>query len=473
MRALSLVRAPLVVTAVLAAGLVLVVALLRPGRPAWEGGLRQQSPYHGTTVATTDGGGVRPPGWAADEPIYEADVRHYTASGTLAEFTGHLPELRSLGVGVVWLMPIFPRGVERAGGSPYAVRHQLAIDPAVGTGQDFERLVDQAHKLGMHVILDFVVNHTSWDHPWIKAHPDWYQRDASGEIRSPTADWTDVAQLDFSNAAMRTEMIRALTWWVRDGGVDGFRFDAAWNVPPDFFAQARTELQKVKPVLFLAEADDPAYHPVTDMTYAWDLPDLYADVAAGRKPAADIDAYLAWERRTFPAGAMRLRYVTNHDIAHDSTRARRYRGGADAFTVVTTTLPGTPLVYNGQESGLDVPLDERTRVTTQPNFAADRHRPLMTRLLDLYRDNQALSRGRYAKLPTDHDQSVFAFARRHGTATVLTIANLCAEARTVTIQTGGYEGAYTDVFSGTPARVEASVTLRLPPWGFRILQRPG
>jgi glycosidase len=180
----------------------------------------------------------------------------------------------------------------------------------------------------MHVILDFVVNHTSWDHPWIKAHPDWYQRNAAGEIRSPTADWTDVAQLDYTNRAMRSEMIRGLRWWVEQANVDGFRFDAAWNVPPDFFAQARMGLERRKPVFFLGEADDPAYHPMNDMTYAWDLPDLYGD----------IDTYLAWERRIFPAGDPHALH-DQPDISHEESMQARYRGGVDAFAVVSNNLP--------------------------------------------------------------------------------------------------------------------------------------
>jgi glycosidase len=439
-------------------------------RPAWEGGSRHQSPYHQAAPAT---GTERfaPPGWSIDEPIYEADVRHYTPSGTLREFSGHLPELRSLGVGVIWLMPIFPRGEERANGSPYAVRDHLAVDAAVGSRQDFDDMIRKAHGLGMHVILDFVVNHTAWDHPWIKAHPGWYQRNAGGEIRSPTADWTDVAQLDYTNRAMRSEMIRALRWWVEHANLDGFRFDAAWNVPPDFFAEARTELEKTKPVFLLAEADEPVYHPASDMTYAWDLPDLYADIAAGRKPAGAIDTYLAWEREIFPHQAIRMRYTTNHDISQDESLRARYLGGADALAVVSNNLPGKPLLYNGQETSLDHRLDEHTRITTQADFASSAHRRFYTTLLHLYRDSQALSHGEYTKLPTSNPATVFAFARRHRTATVLTIVNLSATARTVSLDLAGFEGRYIDVFTGAHTRIRSALRRHLPPWGYQVLQR--
>jgi cyclomaltodextrinase / maltogenic alpha-amylase / neopullulanase len=458
-----------VLTGILA---VLASSIINARRPAWEGGARNQSPYH--QAAPTPGTErFTPPDWSIDEPIYEVDVRHYTASGTLREFSEHLPQLRSLGVGIIWLMPIFPRGQERADGSPYAVRHHLAVDPALGSIQDFDDMVGKAHSLGMHVILDFVANHTSWDHPWIKAHPDWYQRNAAGEIRSPTADWTDVAQLDYTNRALRSEMIRALRWWVEQAKVDGFRFDAAWNVPPDFFAQARMELERTKPVFFLAEADDPAYHPMNDMTYAWDLPDLYADIAAGRKPASDIDTYLAWERTTFPKNAIRMRYTTNHDISHEESMQARYRGGVDAFAVVSNNLPGKPLVYNGQETGLDHRLDEHTRITTQPDFANNAHRRFYSTLLHLYRDSQALSRGQYTKLRASNSAAVLAFARRHGTATVLTIVNLSATPQTVSLDVGGFEGGYTDAFTGGRIRLKSTLKRHLRPWGYQVLQRTG
>jgi len=455
-----------VLTGILA---VLASSIINARRPAWEGGARNQSPYH-QAAPTRGTERFTPPDWSIDEPIYEADVRHYTASGTLREFSDHLPQLRSVGVGIIWLMPIFPLGEERAEGSPYAVRHHLAVDPALGSEQDFYDMVDKAHHLGMHVILDFVVNHTSWDHPWIKAHPDWYQRNAAGEIRSPTADWTDVAQLDYTNRAMRSEMIRGLRWWVEQENVDGFRFDAAWNVPPDFFAQARMELERTKPVFFLGEADDPAYHPMNDMTYAWDLPDLYSDIAAGRKPASDIDTYLAWERRTFPQQAIRMRYTTNHDISHEESMQARYRGGVDAFAVVSNNLPGKPLIYNGQETSLDRRLDEHTQITTQPDFASNAHRRFYATLLHLYRDSQALSRGHYTKLRTSNTAAVLAFARRHGRATVLTIVNLSATPQTVSLDLDRFEGGYTDVFTGARIRIKSTLKRHLRPWGYQVLQ---
>lgn len=231
------------------------------------------------------------------------------------------------------------------------------------------------------------------------------------------------------------------------------------------------ELERAKPVFFLAEADDPAYHPVNDMTYAWDLPDLYAEIAAGRKPASDIDTYLAWERRTFPLQAIRMRYTTNHDISHDESMQARYRGGVDAFAVVSNNLPGKPLIYNGQETSLDRRLDERIRITTQPDFARNGHRRLYTTLLHLYRDSEALSRGEYTKLRTSNNAAVFAFARHHGTATVVTLANLSATAQTVSVGLDGYEGGYTDVFTGARIRIKSTLKRHLHPWGYQVLQR--
>lgn len=210
------------------------------------------------------------PEWVKNAVIYEVNVRQYTPEGTFNAFTEHLPRLKTLGVDILWFMPVNPIGVKnRKGplGSYYSVKDYTAVNPEFGTMEDFRRLVEQVHEQGMYAIIDWVPNHTAWDHRWTKEHPDWYKQDEKGEFVSPF-DWTDVIQLDYDNEEMRQEMIEEMIFWIRESDIDGYRCDVAHMVPVDFWDEARKELDKVKPVFMLAESDQYFLHKnAFDMTY--------------------------------------------------------------------------------------------------------------------------------------------------------------------------------------------------------------
>ncbi|HPB52082.1 MAG TPA: alpha-amylase family glycosyl hydrolase, partial [Saprospiraceae bacterium] len=180
--------------------------------------------------------GMAAPEWTLRANIYEVNIRQYTPEGTLKAFSAHLPRLKAMGVDIFWLMPVFPIGeVNRKGslGSYYSIQDYKAINPAFGTMADFDSLVARIHDLGMYVILDWVANHTAWDHPWTRQHPDWYNRDVQGNILVPAdnngnlTDWTDVADLNYNNSEMRKEMISEMLFWAKEHHVDGFRCDIA------------------------------------------------------------------------------------------------------------------------------------------------------------------------------------------------------------------------------------------------------
>ena len=196
--------------------------------------------------------------------VYEVNLRQYTAQGTLQAFRPHLKRLADMGVGTLWFMPITPiSALHRKGslGSYYSVKDYKGINPEYGTIADFERMVDKAHSLGMYVIVDWVANHTAWDHPWVTQHPEWYTKDASGSIVPPVADWSDVADLNYDQPALRNEMIECMKYWVKEANIDGFRCDVAEMVPLDFWQNIRPELETIKPVFMLAEGEkaDRAY----------------------------------------------------------------------------------------------------------------------------------------------------------------------------------------------------------------------
>ncbi|MGH7940470.1 MAG: alpha-amylase family glycosyl hydrolase [Limisphaerales bacterium] len=293
------------------------------------------------------------PDWLRDGVIYEIFPRDFSPAGNINGVTAKLDELQKLGVNILWLMPIHPIGEKfRLGkfGSPYSVRDYYAIDPVYGTPGDFKRLVVEAHKRKMKVIMDLVADHTAWDSVMMK-HPGFYKRDAHGKIISPTPDWTDVAALNYANQGLRKYMIGVLKYWVQRYDIDGFRCDAAAMVPTSFWEQARAQLGRVKPdIIMLAEASKPELLVnAFDIDYSWPLLAAEDKVLLAGAPASVIRS--SWEDSLarFPRGALHMRISDDHD----EVRAINRYGlkGALAMSALMFTLDGVPLVYNGMEIG--------------------------------------------------------------------------------------------------------------------------
>ncbi|MDZ7741384.1 MAG: alpha-amylase family glycosyl hydrolase [Bacteroidota bacterium] len=297
------------------------------------------------------------PEWSRDDVIYEVNIRQYTPEGTFKAFEEHLPRLKEMGVDILWLMPVHPIGEKnRKGslGSYYSVKDYLAVNPEFGTKEDFRSLVGKAHELGMYVILDWVANHTAWDNVWVEEHPAWYVKDSSGNFISPF-DWTDVIKLDYDNAGMRRAMKDALLYWVKEENIDGYRCDVAGEVPIDFWNEASAELYAVKPVFMLAEAELPEHHEKAfNMSYAWEMHHVMNEVAKGNENANKIQEVLDKNMARFPQGAYRMYFTSNHDEnSWNGTVYERMGDAAETFAALTYVLPGMPLIYSGQEAGLD------------------------------------------------------------------------------------------------------------------------
>ncbi|MFM7770168.1 MAG: alpha-amylase family glycosyl hydrolase, partial [Bacteroidota bacterium] len=260
---------------------------------------------------------IRHPDWSKNATIYEVNVRQHSPQGNFAALEKDLPRIDSLGIDILWLMPIHPIGeLNRKGslGSYYSVKNYTGVNPEYGTLQDFKKLVNTAHGLGMKVIIDWVGNHTAWDHPWMTQHPDWYTKDANGNVIPPVADWSDVADLNFDNKEMRKEMIRALEYWVKECDIDGYRCDVAMMVPTDFWDEARAALDAIKPVFMLAEAEQKDHHlKAFDMSYGWELLHIMNGVAKGEKNIDEIDAYMLRQAADYPKSAYKMCFTTNHD----------------------------------------------------------------------------------------------------------------------------------------------------------------
>jgi len=416
-----------------------------------------------------------PDSWSSNAVIYEVNVRQYTTEGTFNAFSNHLPQLKELGVDILWFMPIYPISVEnRKGtlGSYYAVQDYKGINPEFGKAEDFKALVKKAHSMGFKVILDWVANHTGRDNGWTKQHPEWFVKDSLGRILAPF-DWTDVSKLDYKNKTMRAGMIDAMKFWVKDFDVDGFRCDVAGEVPTEFWNDARVALNKIKPVFMLAEAEKPELtQKAFNMDYGWTLLHLMNDMAKGKKTVADFDKYLAHNDSVYPSSAYKMNFLTNHDEnSWNGSEYERYGDGVETFAVLTYTLPGMPLIYTGQEAGLKKRLSffEKDTVANWNNPA----------VFDFYKKLNVLKHtqpslaggaegGKVVRYATD-SQVLLIFARKLADNEVLVALNLSAKPQKVHFTGNKPAGAMTNYFRNAGMDAAALEGTTLLPWEYKVL----
>jgi glycosidase len=436
-----------------------------------------KSPYFGMSA-------LRSAEWVRDAVIYSVYLRSFSPEGTFAGLEKRLPELKEMGVTVLWLLPIHPVGEKnRKGhlGSPYSVRDYYAINPEFGTMQDFKRLLTVAHRLGMKLIIDLVANHTSWDSKLVIEHPEWFTHDSRGNIVQPNADWSDVLDLDYSQRGLRTYMIEMMRWWVKDVGIDGFRCDVAELVPTDFWEEAREKLNRIKPVMMLSEGSLPEHHmKAFDITYSWNIYDVLEPLLKGRRPATVLDDVLRMERLQYPTGSLRLRFNTNHDKNFwDSPAVLKFgKDGVKLTAILINTLPGVPLIYTGEEVANDKKLSLFEKIGVDWGRPRDMGR-LYTKLFQLRKEHKALSRGDMIRVPCAKSTDVFAFFRVAGKDKIMAVFNVAPETRADTLHIpmdrlfpGEGKVVLKEIFSGktlviTP-ETGGEVQLALEPRGCRV-----
>jgi len=432
--------------------------------------------------------------WVRDGVVYEIFPRAFSATGDFNGITARLDNLKDLGIDILWLMPIHPIGQEKKKGSigsPYAVRDYYGINPDYGTKEDFKRLIAEAHRRGMKVIIDIVANHTSWDSVMMKT-PDFYEHDATGRITYPH-DWSDVAELNYKNPQLRRYMTDMLKYWVREFDLDGFRCDVAEEVPTDFWENARAELEKIKPdIAMLAEGHKAELLlKAFDFDYSWPLHSALTNVLQGRASAADLHS--AWDKefREWPRGSLHLRFSDNHDERR--AIARFGEPGALAASALMFTLDGVPLLYNGQEVGDTAESGAPALFERLPIFwpIAER-RPEFPRfykqLMALRRSSNALRRGSLDWLSNSDESRVLTYARRSAGAAgeeILVAINLSNRPFTGSVNVGK-RGTFVDVTPDVdpplppdaPApertarkRAVTLPTLSLDAWGYRMFRR--
>lgn len=421
---------------------------------------------------------VRHPDWSYNLSIYEVNVRQYTAEGTFEAFRAHLPRLKEMGVGILWFMPIHPIGEKnRKGtlGSYYSVKDYYGVNPEFGTVEEFKALVEEIHEMGMYVILDWVANHTAWDNLLTEEHPEWYEKDNVGNFVPPVPGWSDVIKLDFSADGLDQWMINAMKYWVEEVGVDGFRCDVAEMVPLSFWESAREELEKIKPLFLLAEGNAPELHQKAfDMTYSWSLFNLLNQIAKRDKRVTDLEPFLTEDRKKYPTGSFRMLFTTNHDEnSWNGTVGERLGDAAEVSAVLTSMLEGMPLVYSGQEAGLD----KRLAFFEKDEIEWKEHRleNIYTTLLKLKQDSRALwngsQGGELKRLKTSNDELVFAFRRQIDANSVVVIPNLSDVTLKITLAEEIQPSTYTDIFSGEEISVTTGAEFSLGPWEYRVFAR--
>ncbi len=415
--------------------------------------------------------------WSKNLTIYEVNLRQYTKSGTIKEFEAHLPRLKNLGVGILWFMPIQPIGVlERKGtlGSYYSIRDYRTVDPVCGTLEEFAALIEKIHQMGMYVIIDWVANHTSWDNVLTQTHPYFYTCNESGGFKPPNDEWTDVIELNYKVRDMREYMVETMKFWIRETNIDGFRCDMANLVPTEFWRFARKELDTVKPVFMLAEAEqreliDGAF----DVIYNWNIFHTFNRIAKGESTCWDLTSMLEHEIYQFPSHAYQLMFTSNHDEnSWNGSELERLGEGLEAFTVLYFTLTGIPLIYSGQESGNHKRLSffEKDEI----EWKDDKMFPLYAKLINLKKTTEALWSGPYGgKLilyDTRNGRHTLAYMREEGDSKVLVILNLSGSEQFAHLHDVSLQGVYVDIFSNDSYTIYDDYYFRLKPWEYIVLK---
>lgn len=416
-----------------------------------------------------------PQNWILNTNIYEVNLRQYTREGTINAFLKELPRLKDMGVETLWFMPLTPISIEKRKGllgSYYACSDYMAINTEFGIAEDFKILVQQAHQMQMKVIIDWVANHTGYDHVWTKTHPEFYKKNEKGEFYDAHG-WEDVIDLNYDSWLLREAMINAMLYWVNEFDIDGFRCDMAMLVPLSFWQETRVRLDQHKKLFWLAECEDPAYHEVFDATYSWRILHAMEEYYKNNNSDNFINV-LNKEIKNFPTNAIRLLFTSNHDEnSHSGSEYERMGDIAKCFAVFTCTWNGIPLIYSGQEAAntkrlsfFDKDCIDWSKGYVLHNFYKS--------LLLLRKSNPALLSGNDSitifPLSTDNNK-IFTFLRKNQEREVLVILNLSGDYFWMHLLDERVEGVFKDVLLKTENNLSQDRYFEMHPWNFIIYEK--
>jgi alpha-amylase len=417
-----------------------------------------------------------PVAWSVNSNIYEVNVRQYTPEGTFNAFSNHLSRLKDMGVDILWFMPITPISKEKRQGtlgSYYACADYKAINPEFGTLADFAALVKKAHDMGLKVIIDWVANHTGWDHIWTQTNPEFYKRDAAG-IFYDTHNWHDVIDLNYYDYEMRAAMIDAMGFWVKECDIDGFRCDMCHLVPLDFWMRARNELDTIKPLFWLGETQDVPYLTVFDCLYGWRWMAATQKYFRKELTLGQLKEVLSHYQHDLPADTFPMLFTSNHDEnTWNGTEYEKYGDMANTLAVFNNTWNGIPLIYTAQELPLHKRLPFFDKDEISWNGKPELHDFYKT-LLQLRKQHPALQAGEAARpqiLVTNDDERLLAFVRKYEGKEVLILLNFSDQEMAVHLPGAQIQGKYTNVFSQQPVTVNGSFSSPLKAYDYLVLIR--
>lgn len=419
--------------------------------------------------------------WKHHTNIYEVNIRQYTPEGTFKAFEKHLPRLKDMGVETLWFMPITPiaqKNKKGSLGSQYAAGDYQSINPEFGTLEDFKHLVAEAHKMGFKVMIDWVANHTGWDHTWTKTNPEFYLKNPETNDFQIASGMEDIIELDYSNPKMRQAMIDAMKFWVKETNIDGFRCDLASWVELDFWQQARPELDAVKPLVWLGEFDElehPDYGKVFDASYVWTWMHKTKDFNEDKLSLNDLKSIIQ-NYSNIGDSSMRAWFTSNHDEnTWNGTEYEKYGVFAKPLAVFSITFNGVPLIYNGQELPL---YNKRLEFFEKDNIiwtdTPELHQFYKT-LLNLKSKHPALKGGdENAKtiwLNTSQNDKAWAYVRKNGNREVLTVINMSKDAVSFNIEDENLKGKFKNVFTNAERNFDAGRNFNLAVSGFAVFER--
>lgn len=420
-----------------------------------------------------------PQEWKHNTNIYEVNVRQYTQEGTFRAFEKEMPRLKEMGVKTLWFMPVTPISQEvKKGslGSQYAAHDYVSINPEFGNMEDFKHMVDEAHKMGFKVIIDWVANHTGWDHVWTKSHPEYFLKDPDGKFHIASG-MEDIIELDYKNPEMRQAMIDAMKFWVRETNIDGFRCDLASWVEVDFWEQARPEVEKIKPLFFIGEFDEidnPEYGKVFDASYSWKWMHQTQEYYQKNLPLSELKDLLQ-KYSEIGDNSMRAWFTTNHDEnTWNGTEYEKYGLIAKPLAVFSATWNGVPLLYSGQELPNMKRLEffEKDAIEWNGN---NKMAPFYKTLLNLKSRNAALRGGdsdvTTYLLKTSADDKILAYVRKNGKDEVFVVLNMSKDAVNFSINDENISGIFKNVFDKNSRDFSEDKSFEMKAGGYAVFEK--
>ncbi|KQN38692.1 hypothetical protein ASE92_04515 [Pedobacter sp. Leaf41] len=407
-----------------------------------------------------------------DVMLYQVNTRAFSKTGDFTGVTQRLNSIEDLGINVIYLMPIYPVGKLKGANSPYATMNYDEVGKEFGTLNDLRKLVDEAHKRNIAVMLDIVANHTSWDHPWINK-PGYYLRDSLGEIKYPET-WRDVAQLDFRNQELRLSLIHSMKSWVYKANIDGFRCDYADGPPLDFWKQVNDSLKTIKThnLLMLAEGSSPRYFTAGfDYFFGFNYFGNLKSIFSNNKSVKSIDTLNNSDYKGAKSGQAVVRYLTNHDVnGSDGTPLELFGGkkGSAAAFVVTAYMKGVPMIYNGQEIGTPFRLTFPFTGKSIDWSFEETNRDVLEeykKIVGFRNKSKAVRRG---ALVSYSSNDVCVFTKTLEKQTVLVLANLRNKPVTYRLPVK-LKGKWTNISDGS--KTNLAQVVRLEPFQYLIFQK--